>query len=277
MKTVRLSYSVLHLHGPGDAPSDVLRFLLLVDIPATMLRPDCNFGGIFVFWDLYGFIGFHGRKGIYSGVFHSVVQADGVAGSNTAFVRPTLRARKCQHITEYAERLTGATQISTTFTRRHWLVWSSAFSLVWGPLGKGFITVSWEAPERCHAGELIRQLLLWPLLGRDRSSMMSRYRSLPSRTSRSSRWAGCGFPSLVVPRASRLRRPVCESQTWTWLRALARTSVPIPVRSPEKESNSSPMGHVSVPFRHASCGAAYSPMGVVARSGRQSASEGGLF
>ena len=52
----------------------------------------------------------------------------------------------------------------------------------------------WKAPERCHAGELIRQLLLWHNgLGDDRRSMMARCRSLPPRTSRSSRWAGCGF------------------------------------------------------------------------------------
>ena len=85
------------------------------------------------------------------------------------------------------------------------------------------------------------------------------------------------FPMGWTPMASRLRRTVCETQTWAWLLALARTSVPIPVRSPEKESHLGTMGHVSVPFRHASGGAAYSPMGVGVRSIQHIASERGLF
>ena len=78
MKSVRLSYHALHLQEPGNAPSDVLLFLLLIDIPDTMLRPDCNFGGIIVFWDLFGLIGFHGKKGIYSGVLYPVVPSSKV-------------------------------------------------------------------------------------------------------------------------------------------------------------------------------------------------------
>ena len=53
--------------------------------------------------------------------------------------------------------------------------------------------------------------------------------------------------------------------------------MPIPVRSPEKESHSGTMGHVSVLFRHASGGAAYSPMGVGVRSILHIASESDLF
>ena len=139
MKSVRLSYHVLHLQEPGNAPSDVLLLLLLIDIPDTMLRPDCNFGGFFVFWDLYGLIGFHGKKRIYSGVLYPVVHANGVAGSNTAYVG---RARKCQHITEYAGRLTGATHDFDNFYLTALAGRSSASSLVWEPLGKGSITLS---------------------------------------------------------------------------------------------------------------------------------------
>ena len=50
--------------------------------------------------------------------------------------------------------------------------------------------------------------------------------------------------------------------SWKWLRALVRTSVPIPVSLTEKESHSGTMGHASVPFRHASGVAVSSPMGV---------------
>ena len=53
--------------------------------------------------------------------------------------------------------------------------------------------------------------------------------------------------------------------------------MPIPVLSPEKESSYGTMGYASVPFRHASGVAVSSPMSVVARSGRQSASESDLF
>ena len=160
---VRLSFRVLHLWGLGNAPSDVLLFIPLVDIHVTMLRttcteenwhnvfvdvdseaytvffgsvttasftssarflessgvqrsdnwvhfPDCNFNGVIVFWDQYGLLCFLGKKGIYSGAFYPVVQADGVAGSNTADVGPNLRARKCQHIAEFSGRLAGALQ-----------------------------------------------------------------------------------------------------------------------------------------------------------------------
>ena len=165
---VHLSYHVLHLQEPRDAPSDVLLFLLLVDIQATMLRtpcteedlhnvlvdvdseaytvifgsitsasfaslsrvlessgvqrsstwehfPNCNFGGVIVFWDQHGLIDFHGKKGIYSRAFYPFVQANEVAGSNTAYGGPIPRARKCQHITEHAGRLTGATQDFNNF------------------------------------------------------------------------------------------------------------------------------------------------------------------
>ena len=108
-------------------------------------------------------------------------------------------------------------------------------------------------------------------------------------------WCGrlCQFRSV------RQRERVAS---WTWPRALVRTSVPIPVRLTEKESHSGTMGHASVPFRHASgvcrflsdgrwlhgvsCRAPVrgifsdsvsSPMGAVARSGLQSASERDLF
>ena len=47
--------------------------------------------------------------------------------------------------------------------------------------------------------------------------------------------------------------------------------------SPEKESRSGTMEHVSVPFRHASGGAAYSPMGVGVRSILHIARERDLF
>ena len=73
MKAVRFSYRVLHLQGPGNAPSDVLLFLPLVDIHDIGLRPDLYFGEIIIFWVLYGLIGSHGQKGIYLGVFCPVV------------------------------------------------------------------------------------------------------------------------------------------------------------------------------------------------------------
>ena len=90
--------------------------------------------------DSYGLIGFHGKKGIYSGAFHPVVQTNGVAGSYTAHGGPIPRARKCQHITEHAGRLTCATQGFDDFYSAELAGRSSASSLVWELLGKGSCT-----------------------------------------------------------------------------------------------------------------------------------------
>ena len=105
--------------------------------------PDVNFGAFIVSRDLYGLIGFLGKKGIYSGASHPVVQANGVAGTYTAHGGPIPRARKCQHITVHAGMLTCATQDFGNFYSAELAGRSSASSLVWGPLGKGSCTISW--------------------------------------------------------------------------------------------------------------------------------------
>ena len=46
---------------------------------------------------------------------------------------------------------------------------------------------------------------LWPWFGRDWRSMVARFRSLPPRTSRTSRWAGYGFSPITVGSGAALR------------------------------------------------------------------------
>ena len=92
--------------------------------------PDCNFIGFIVFWEQYGLLGFHGKLGIYSGAFPSVVQADGVAGSNTAYVGRFYESANASILQSSREDWQVPHKTSTNFTRWHWLVWSSASSLV---------------------------------------------------------------------------------------------------------------------------------------------------
>ena len=86
---------------------------------------------------------------------------------------------------------------------------------------------------------------------------MARCRSLSPRTRRSPRWAGCGF--RIKPSVRDLLfaghtdgvtlEALCVSSKHKCGCALAR--------------HSGPMGHVSVPFRHASGGTVSSLLGVV--------------
>ena len=98
VKMVHLSYRVLHLQ-------DLRIFLVDVDCKA------------------------------YTVIFGSI---SAVAGLDTAYGGPIPRATNAITSPNMREGSQVTHKIPTIFTRRHWLVRSSASSLVLGPLGKGF-------------------------------------------------------------------------------------------------------------------------------------------
>ena len=159
-----------------------------------------------------------------------------------------------------------------------------------------------KAPERCHANVLIRQLLLkYPeayvvglsydvhpqevalamVLARqeindgERSVTYSEDEPLfPTRLGRVSRIPSArdllfaGDPEGVTLEGPRVWDPNTNVAPGSGADVCANSGP-----SSEKESHSGPMGHASVPFRHASCGAVSSPLGVVIRSDLQIAKE----